>query len=134
MKHLKALLLIAIFTLSAVSTTNAQKIGHIETDKLIADMPATKEMQAEMEKMQKTYKDEVAGLAKKLQDKMKKYQAEYESQTKETNEKRAAEVEQDRNRVIQAEQIATQEMQKKYQEKLTPILEKVQKAIKRRCC
>jgi outer membrane protein len=109
---------------------NAQKFGHIETDKLIANMPATKAMQVELEKMQKTYKDEITALAKKYEEKLKKYGAEEKAQTQETNEKRKVEVQQDRNRLAQAEQFATQEMQKKYQEKLKPILESAQKAIK----
>ena len=58
------------------------------------------------------------------------YGAEEKAQTPETNAKRQAEVQQDRSRLAQAEQFATQEMQKKYQEKLKPILEKAQKAIK----
>jgi len=130
MKHFKTLLLIAVFTLSISGVANAQKFGHIETDKLIANMPATKTMQAELEKMQKTYKDDLTTLAKKYEDKLKKYGAEQKAQTPETNAKRQAEVQQERQRLAQAEQFATQEMQKKYQEKLKPILERAQKAIK----
>ena len=130
MKHFKTLLLIAVFTLGLGGVANAQKFGHIETDKLIANMPATKTMQVELEKMQKTYKDEITALAKKYEEKLKKYGAEEKAQTQETNSKRKVEVQQDRNRLAQAEQFATQEMQKKYQEKLKPILERAQKAIK----
>lgn len=130
MKHFKTLLLITVFTLGLGGVANAQKFGHIETDKLIAGMPATKAMQVELEKMQKTYKDEITAMAKKYEEKLKKYGAEEKAQTPETNAKRQAEVQQDRSRLAQAEQFATQEMQKKYQEKLKPILEKAQKAIK----
>jgi len=130
MKHFKTLLLIAVFTLGLGGVANAQKFGHIETDRLIANMPATKAMQVELEKMQKTYKDEITALAKKYEEKLKKYGAEEKAQTQETNAKRKVEVQQDRNRLAQAEQFATQEMQKKYQEKLKPILERAQKAIK----
>lgn len=129
MKHFKTLLLIAVFTIGMGGVAQAQKTGHIALDKLIANMPATKTMQAELEKMQKTYKDDITALAKKLDDKMKKYQAEAKAQTKATNEARAAEVNQERNRVLQAEQLATQEMQKKYNEKLNPIILRAKKAI-----
>ena len=60
---------------------------------------------------------------------MKKYQAEAETQTKETNEQRALEVQQDRARYEQARQTAMQDMQKRQAEGLNPIIEKAQKAI-----
>ena len=40
------------------------------------------------------------------------------------------EVNQDRQRIAQAQQSASQEMQKKYQEKTLPILQKAEQAIK----
>jgi len=130
MKHFKTLLLVAVFMLGVGGVANAQKIGHIETDKLIKNMPATQKMEAELQKMQKTYKDEITAMAKKYEDKIKKYAAEEKAQTPETNAKRKAEVQQFAAKIQQAEKFATQDMQKKYQEKLTPILERAQKAIK----
>jgi outer membrane protein len=130
MKHFKTLLLVAVFMLGVGGVANAQKIGHIETDKLIQNMPATKKMEAELQKMQKTYKDEISALAKKYQDKLKRYDAEAKAQTPETNAKRQAEVQAEGQRIQQAEQFATKDMQDKYKEKLTPILERAQKAIK----
>ncbi|MGB1042317.1 MAG: OmpH family outer membrane protein [Tenacibaculum sp.] len=130
MKHLKTLLLVAIFTIGLGGVANAQKTAHINTDKLLAEMPATKAMKAELEKLNKTYRDDIEAMYKKLQAKMKKYDAEGKSQTQEVNQKRVAEVQQDRQRIAQAEQSAGQEMQKKYQEKTLPILKKAEDAIK----
>lgn len=130
MKHLKTLLLIAIVTLGMSGVANAQKIGHIDTEMLLKSMPDTKKMEAELEKMQKTYKDEIGALAKKYEDKLKKYAAEEKAQTPETNARRKAEIQQEGAQIQQAEKIATQEMQKKYADLLNPILEKAQKAIK----
>ncbi len=130
MKNLKAIILIAIFTLGFAGVSNAQKIAHINAEKLVANMPQTKALKAEMEKLQKTYKDEIEGMAKKLEAKYKKFAAEQATQTQSVNEKRAQEVQQDKARIGQAEQAAYQDMQKRQQERLTPILEKAQKAIK----
>lgn len=129
MKQFKRLLLIAVFMLGVVGVANAQKIGHIDTAKLVQEMPATKKMKAELEKMQKTYKDEIDGLIKKYQDKVKKYAAEEKAQTPETNAKRQAEVQQDAARIQQAEQVARQELAKKQNELQTPIFQRAQKAI-----
>ncbi len=130
MKNLKALLLIAVFILGFTGVSNAQKIGHIDTEKLVANMPATKALKAEMEKLGKTYQDDLSGMAKKLENKMKKYTAEQATQTQATNEKRAAEVQQERAKLEQAKQVAYQEMQKMQNTKLGPILKKAQQAIK----
>lgn len=130
MKHLKTLLLVAIFTVGLGGVANAQKIAHINTDKLLSEMPQTKALKAELERLQKTYRDDIQGMFKKLEAKVKKYEAEGKSQTQETNQKRAIEVQQERARIAQAEQTMSQEMAKKYREKTTPILKKAEDAIK----
>lgn len=130
MKHLKTLLLVAIFTVGLGGVANAQKTAHINTDKLLTQMPETKALKTELEKLQKTYRDEIEGMFKSLESKIKKYEAEGKAQTQEVNQKRAQEVQQDRAKIQQAEQTMNQEMNKKYQEKTIPILEKAQNAIK----
>ncbi|WP_299107952.1 OmpH family outer membrane protein [uncultured Tenacibaculum sp.] len=130
MKHLKTLLLVAIFTVGLGGVANAQKIAHINTDKLLAEMPSTKAMKADLEKLNKTYQDEIEGMFKKYQAKVNKYEAEGKNQTKEVNIKRAQEVQEDARKIEQARQAAAQEMQKKYQEKTLPILKKAEEAIK----
>ena len=129
MKNLKTLLLIAVFTLGVGGVANAQKMGHIDFEKLVADMPQTTKLKADMEKLGKTYQDEVEGMAKKLDAKMKKYTQEQNTQTKEINEIRAKEVQQENARYEQLRQTAYQDMQKKKAEGLQPIIEKAQKAI-----
>ncbi|MFV0247741.1 MAG: OmpH family outer membrane protein [Tenacibaculum sp.] len=130
MKHLKKLLLVAIFIIGLVDIAQAQKTAHINTDKLLANMPETKSVQAELEKLKKTYNDDIEAMIKKLQDKLKKYEAEGKLQTQEENEKRAIEIQKDRVKIGEAEQTATEEMRKMFQEKTLPILKKAEQAIK----
>lgn len=130
MRQFKRLLLVAVFMLGVVGVANAQKIGHIDTAKLFQEMPETKKMKTELEKMSKTYRDEITALEKKLQDKLKKYDAEAKAQTQDTNAKRQAEVQQDATRIQQAKQFASQELQKKEAELSNPLILKAQKAIK----
>ena len=129
MKNLKTLLLIAVFTLGVAGVTNAQKVGHINFEKLVAEMPGTKTLKLDIEKLGKTYQAEIEGMKKKLDAKVQKYSTEQNTQTKETNDKRALEVQQDGARYEQARQFAYQEMQKKQADGLNPIIEKAQKAI-----
>ncbi|AMC10939.1 hypothetical protein Lupro_06620 [Lutibacter profundi] len=130
MKQFKNLLLIAIITVGFNTAVQAQiKIGHISTDQLLSIMPETKAMNAELEKLSKTYETELKAEQTKLQAKLKKYEAEVKSQTDEVNQQRSAEVQQDQQNLYQASQVAREEINKKRDEKLKPILEKAKKAI-----
>ena len=129
MKNFRTLLLIAIITLGFNTVQAQQKVGHISTDLLISLMPETKALNAELEKLSKTYENELKAEQAKLEAKMKKYQAEVGTQTDEANQQRGAEVEQDRQNLYQASEIAREEITKKRDEKLKPILEKAKKAI-----
>ena len=129
MKNLKTLLLIAVFTLGLGSIANAQKVGHIDFEKLIAEMPETETLKLDMEKLGKTYQDEIQGMEKELESTRKKYVAESNTQTQETNDKRAQELQAQNAKLEQARRFAYQDMQKKQNDGLQPIIEKAQKAI-----
>jgi|TARA_B100001059_G_C17789665_1_gene559335 outer membrane protein len=129
MKNLKTLLLIAVFTLGLGSIANAQKVGHIDFEKLIAEMPETETLKLDMEKLGKTYQDEIQGMEKELESTRNKYVAESNTQTQETNDKRAQELQAQNAKLEQARRFAYQDMQKKQNDGLQPIIEKAQKAI-----
>ena len=130
MRKLKSLLLVAFVALSTSGIANAQKIGHVNYERVIANMPETRTLQAEIEKISKTYKDEIDDMEKKLQDKYKKYAAEQASQTQQVNEQRAQEVQSDNSRISQAKQAAYQDIQEKQNKGLVPIIKKINDVIK----
>ncbi|QTE22253.1 OmpH family outer membrane protein [Polaribacter cellanae] len=129
MKNLKTLLLIAVFTLGVAGVANAQKIAHVDYQRVIDNMPETRALSVTLEKLGKSYQSEIEGMKKKLEAKYQKYTAEQETQTPDTNKKRAEEVQLERARYEQAQQTAYQEMQKKQAEELQPIVKKAEKAI-----
>ena len=129
MKNFRTLLLIALITLGFNTVQAQAKVGHISTDLLISLMPETKALNTELEKLSKTYESELKAEEAKYGAKLKKYQAEQASQTDEVNQQRAAEVQQDQQNLYQASQIAREDITKKRNEKLKPILEKAKKAI-----
>lgn len=130
MKQFKTLLLVAILTIGLGATAHAQKTAHINTDQLLSEMPETKALKTSLDKLQKTYQDDIKAMAEKLTTTFKKYEAEAKTQTEEVNAKRAQEIQAGRAKIQQAEQAAYQETQKKYQEQLSPILKKAEDAIK----
>ncbi|MEO9570824.1 MAG: OmpH family outer membrane protein [Polaribacter sp.] len=129
MKNFKTLLLIAVFTLGVAGVANAQKVGHINFEKLVAEMPQTKALKVTMEKLSKTYQDEILGMEKKIEATQKKYIAESKTQTQTTNDTRAKELQGEATKLEQARRFAYQDMQKRQNEGLQPIIEKAQKAI-----
>ena len=129
MRKLKSLLLVAFLTLGMSGVVNAQKVGHVIYERVIANMPETRALQAELAKITKTYKDDIDGMKKKLQDKVKKYTAEQAQLTEDTNKQRVEEVQADNSRIQQAEQAAYQDIQEKQNNKLVPIVDKARKAI-----
>ena len=129
MRKLKSLLAFIFLALGVSQATNAQKIGHIVYERVIANMPETRVLQAELAKITKTYKDDIDEMKKKLNDKINKYTAEQAQQTEATNKQRAQEVQADNARVQQAEQAAYQDIQEKQNNKLVPIIEKARKAV-----
>ncbi|MEN8858697.1 MAG: OmpH family outer membrane protein [Flavobacteriaceae bacterium] len=130
MRKLKSLLIVAFLALGMSGVANAQKVGHVNLERVIANMPETRALQTEIEKISKTYKDDITGMAKKFEAKYKKYSAEQASQTDDVNKQRAEEIQGERNRIQQAEQAAGQDIQQRQQTKLIPILQKAEKAIK----
>lgn len=130
MRKLKSLLLIAFLALGMTGVANAQKIGHVNFERVIANMPETRALQAEIAKISKTYKDDIDSEKKKLQSKIDKYTAEGSTQTQAVNQQRGQEVQSDNDRIRRAEQAAYQDIQEKQQIKLLPILQKAEKALK----
>lgn len=130
MKHLKTLVLAALFLFGSTSIMNAQsKVAHINTQELIAAMPDYKAAQAEMEKLGKTYESDIQSMGKEYENKVKQYDAEAASQTQETNQKRMQEVAAMEQNIRQYQSNAQQEMQKKEFDLLKPITEKAKAAI-----
>ncbi len=129
MNAIKTLLLVTIFTLGFTQVNAQSKVAHINTDQLMAAMPETKALNAKLEKLGKTYDDEVKAKEAELQAKFKKYNAEFKTQTEETNKQRTAEVQADAKKIEQYKAEAMKDLQKQQNDGLKPIIDKAMKAI-----
>lgn len=130
MKNLKTLLLIAVLTLGFNTVQAQSKIAHINIQELIQLMPETKTMNTTLAQLEKTYVDDIKAENTSLEAKYAKFQKEAASQTKEENEKRQLEIEQGQRKLSLGQQAAQQELSKKNQELITPIIEKADAAVK----
>lgn len=131
MKYTKTLLTIAAFV-AAVSFANAQsKLAHIDVQKLLSDMPEMKTAQAELKKLEDTYRKDLQASFQEYQTKAELYKNEASAKTPQENEKRATELGDFEKRLGEAQQTAGQELQKKQAELYQPILDKANKAVQK---
>lgn len=132
MKHLKTLLLAAALIIGSTSFMNAQsKVAHINTQELIAAMPAMKSAKAELDKLAKTYETDIQTMVTELQNKGKQYDAEAGTKTDEENQKRLVEVQTMEQSIRQYQGQAQQDLAKKEAELMKPIYEKARAAIEK---
>ena len=111
-------------------TVNSQsKVAHINSTELVSSMPEMNEAKAELEKLAKTYENDIQTMAAELQSKVKQYDTEASTQTDEENARRLQEVQGMEQSIRQYQSQAQQELQKKEFDLLKPITERAQAAI-----
>ena len=133
MKQFRTLLIALSFVFGAIALSNAQdsKVAHINTQELIETMPAYKSAMSQLEKLESTYRADIDDLYKEAQSKNQRYQKEAVNQTEEENAKRAQELQQDQQKIVQFQQNAQKELQKKESELLRPVYEKARTSIQK---
>ncbi len=130
MKNLKTLLLVAVISLGFNTVKAQSKVAHINIQELISLMPEAKAMNATLEKLDKTNKDDLKAAVTALQAKYNKYQTEAPNQTEEENQRRELEVQQSQKKIELSQQAGQQDLSKKNQELIQPIIEKADAAVK----
>lgn len=132
MKQLKSLLIAALLFVGASQTVSAQaKIAHVDVSELMNSMPERKAAQSQLEKLGKTYDTEYNTMVEEFTTKIKKYEAESTTVSEAINKTRETEVQDMRARIQQYQQTATADLQKKEQEIMKPIHQKVLTAIQK---
>ena len=94
-------------------------------------MPEMKAADAELKKLQETYRADIEDSMTELRNKYTLYSNESASKTLEENEKRALELQGFEKSINEAQQAAQQELQKKQAELFAPISEKAKAAIEK---
>lgn len=131
MKHLKTLF-IAILMAAPMTFASAQsKIAHIDTQKLISEMPEVVAAQKQLEQLEKTYTTEIENTYKEFQTKAQTYSADAANQTDVTNQARQKELETMQQNINQYRETAAQDLQKKQVEMMRPLYDKAKVAIEK---
>jgi len=132
MKNLKKIIVAFVMFVATSSFVNAQNnVAHINVQELLSEMPAMKNAQAELQKLQETYRADIENSIKELQNKVTQYQNEAASKSEEENKKRQVELAGFEKSIGEAQQTAQQELQKKQVEIMGPVTETAKKAIEK---
>ena len=109
---------------------SAQKFGHINTQELFSQMPEVAQVKLKMDTINSQYETQLASMNEEIQKKYQDYQAQEATMADAIKQIRQQELQEMQQRIQLFYQTAEQDIQKKQQELLAPIHEKMAKAIK----
>ena len=122
-----ALFLIALLPLGAMA--QSLKIGHVNSQEIIALMPDVETMNTKMKEAQDAWENELLKMREEYYAKIKAFQDSQATLTESIKQARQSELADMEQRIGNLNQAATDDLQKKNQELAAPILEKVRKAM-----
>ena len=131
MKNLKSLFFALLMALPLTATYAQSKVAHIDTQKLISEMPEVIAAQKQLEQLEKTYSSEIENTYKEFQTKAQSYSADAANQTDVTNQARQKELETMQQNINQYRETAAQDLQKKQVEMMRPLYDKARAAIEK---
>lgn len=125
----KFLILFATLLFPLFASAQSQKIGIVDSQKVLSDMPEMKSMQAELDKLAKKYEDTLVQLQKEFQTKYQDFVKEQETMVESIKSRKQQELEDLSKRIQDLNNVAQQDMQKKQVELFAPIQTKLREAI-----
>jgi outer membrane protein len=130
-KIIKIGFLLCAFALMMTNQVIAQKYGHLNSGNLLEILPEVSAADAELAALQKQMVAKGEGMAKALDTKIQAYVKQVQEKTLSPVQQQGKEtaLEGERQEILKYEQELTQTIQKKREELLSPILDKVNKAI-----
>ena len=127
---MKRVLLVLALTIGISTTAVAQqKIGHIDVEELVSEMPETQTANAEVQKFQEQLEGDSQAMQEEYMTKMQNAQSNMDTWTQLRLQKEQEELEAMGQRIMQFNQSAQQELQRKQMDLMLPIIEKAQEAI-----
>ena len=108
----------------------AQTFGHVNTSELFQQMPEVAQVKAKMDTIQSQYENQLASMQEEIQKKAQDYQATMNTLPDAVKQIREQELQEMQQRIQTFYQTAEQDIQKKQQELVAPIHERMSKAIK----
>tara|TARA_A100000164_G_C21912965_1_gene776642 strand:+ start:136 stop:633 length:498 start_codon:yes stop_codon:yes gene_type:complete len=126
---MKKILILTIAALFSINSYSQGKFGHINTQEIMQLMPETKNITEELQKFQKSLESQIQSMEMELQQNLQEYQDNLATYSDLVKQDKEAELQSIQQRMQTFAQDAQQAINKKEMELLTPLKEKVLKAI-----
>ncbi len=123
------LILCAALLFPIFAGAQSHKIGIVDSQKVLSEMPEMKSMQAELDNLAKKYEDTLVQLQKEFQTKYQDFVKEQETMVESIKSRKQQELEDLSKRIQDLNNVAQQDMQKKQVELFAPIQTKLREAI-----
>ena len=121
--------LVLMLMLLAPMTMMAQKFGKVNTQSIMQSMPEVSKANGELEALQKQKENDLQAMQQEFQRKADEYQKGASTMNATAKQQKETELQGLQQKIQQAYQDGQQEMQKKSNELMQPIVEKVRTAI-----
>lgn len=128
MKNLLKLTLAVAFVLCG-TTAFGQKFGRVDLAAIVPNMPEFKEAQANLESYGKDLQDQLEQMQVEFNQKLADYQKNANTYSDAIRQTKESELQQLDQRLREFQQIAYQDLQKKQNELMAPIIEKANNAV-----
>ena len=122
-------IIIGIIASLASLGAQAQKIGFVSTDYVLAQMPEAKQIQSELQAYEKQLSNKIQATVQGYQQQLQAYQQGAATMTEEARKAKEEELTKLQQQIQQDQQEAQQNLQKKQGELVQPALAKIQEAI-----
>lgn len=126
---MKKLIIVFIVLITAAPTFAQQKFGHIDSAALLELMPEKATAEKELEAFAKEFQSALEAMAKEYEGKVTAFQAGEKDMIATVRNTKMREIADLERRIQEFQQQAQEEIGKKEQEVLTPIIDKARKAI-----
>ena len=123
------LILCAAMLFPIFAGAQSHKIGIVDSQKVLSEMPEMKSMQSELDNLAKKYEDTLVQLQKEFQTKYQDFVKEQETMVESIKSRKQQELEDLSKRIQDLNNVAQQDMQKKQVELFAPIQTKLREAI-----
>ncbi len=126
---LKKTVLFLICALPISLMAQETKLGHVNFQEVISQMPELKTIQKSLEDQQKIVEDETVKMAEEYKGKLKDYQDKQATMPESIKQSRENELQDLQQRIQTFQQTSRTDLQKKQQELLAPVTAKINKAV-----
>ena len=106
-----------------------EKLGHINSKEIISIMPEIPEIEKKVDALGKQWEGEIVKMREEYNDKIKEFQQKQDSMPDGIKQMRMSEIQEIEQKITTFQQTAYNDLRKKQQDMVTPVIDKVRKAI-----